>query len=56
MLSELLELEYLFDDPVILDDPMRRRFAPGFQITALAEAVAATLADYAPRAAEPGPV
>lgn len=55
MLRELLELEYLFDDPVILDDPMRRRFAPGFQITPLAAAIAATLADYAAPAAGPVP-
>lgn len=49
MLRELLELEYLFDDPVILDDPVRRRLAAGFQATALADAIAATLADYVAR-------
>lgn len=46
MLRELLELDYLFEDAVILDDPARRRLAPGFQPTALDAAIAATLADY----------
>jgi nucleoside-diphosphate-sugar epimerase len=49
MLGELQELDYLFDDAVILDDPVRRRLAPGFQTTGLAAAIAATLADHAPR-------
>jgi nucleoside-diphosphate-sugar epimerase len=51
-LREMLELDYLFDDAVILDDPARRRLVPGLQPTPLPEAIAATLADYrAPRGA-----
>lgn len=46
MLRELLELDYLFDDAVILDDPVRRRLVPDFQPTPLATAIAATLAGY----------
>ena len=49
LLAEFLELDYLFEDAVILDDPVRRRLVPGFQTTSLAVAVAATLASYAPR-------
>jgi nucleoside-diphosphate-sugar epimerase len=43
---ELLELDYLFDDAVILDDPARRRLVPEFQNTPLATAIAATLGSY----------
>lgn len=49
LLAEFLELDYLFDDAVILDDPVRRRLVPGLQTTSLAVAVEATLAGYAPR-------
>ena len=40
MLRELLELDYLFEDPVILDDPARRRLVPSFQPTPLDAAIA----------------
>ena len=43
---ELLELDYLFDDAVILDDPVRRRLVQTFQATPLATAIAATLSSY----------
>lgn len=46
MARELLELDYLFDDAVILDDPARRRLLPDFQGTPLATAIAATLGSY----------
>ena len=45
-LREMLELDYLFEDAVILDDPARRRLLPGFQTTGLEAAIAATLSDY----------
>jgi nucleoside-diphosphate-sugar epimerase len=48
---ELLELDYLFDDAVILDDPARRRLLPTFQTTPLATAIAATLGSYRREAA-----
>jgi len=43
---ELLELDYLFDEAVILDDAERRRLLPGFRQAPLAEAIAATLASW----------
>ena len=43
---ELLELRYLFDEAVILDDQRRRQLLPDFQPTPLATAVAATVASY----------
>lgn len=46
MPRELLELDYLFDDAVILDDPARRRLLPAFQPTPLATAIAVTLGSY----------
>jgi nucleoside-diphosphate-sugar epimerase len=46
MVREVLELDYLFDDAVILDDPVRRRLVPTFQPTPLATAIAATLGSY----------
>ncbi len=46
MARELLELDYLFDEAVILDDPERRRLLPGFRQAPLAEAIAATLAAW----------
>ena len=46
MARELLELDYLFDEAVILDDPERRRLLPGFRQTPLPEALEATLAQW----------
>ncbi len=43
---ELLELRYLFDTAVILDDPRRRALLPDFVATPLGPAIAATLASY----------
>ncbi len=51
--GELVELAYLFDDAVILDDPARRRLAPSFQGTPLPTAIAATLGSYRSRTAQP---
>ena len=51
--GELVELAYLFDDAVILDDPARRRLAPDFQATPLPTALAATLGSYRARPALP---
>jgi len=46
MTRELIELDYLFDDAVILDDAARRRLVPEFQTTPLATAIAVTLGSY----------
>lgn len=46
MARELLELTYLFDEAIILDDPNRRRLLPEFQPTPLATAIAVTLGSY----------
>ncbi|MBL8567995.1 MAG: SDR family NAD(P)-dependent oxidoreductase [Phreatobacter sp.] len=46
MARELLELAYLFDEAIILDDPNRRRLLPEFQPTPLATAIAVTLGSY----------
>ncbi|MGE4011783.1 MAG: NAD-dependent epimerase/dehydratase family protein [Alphaproteobacteria bacterium] len=43
---ELLELRYLFDQAVIIDDSRRRALLPGFVATPLAEAIAATVQSY----------
>lgn len=51
--GELVELAYLFDDAVILDDPARRRLAPDFQATPLPTAIAATLGSYRSRPPQP---
>jgi nucleoside-diphosphate-sugar epimerase len=45
-LRELLELRYLFDGAVILDDPRRRQLLPDFAPTPLEAAIAATLDSY----------
>ncbi len=47
LMRELLEMRYLFDNTVIIDDPRRRELLPDFQATPLDEAVRATLASYA---------
>ncbi len=46
LLRELVEMRYLFDDSVIIDDPRRRALLPDFAPTPLADAIAATLASY----------
>jgi nucleoside-diphosphate-sugar epimerase len=43
---ELIELRYLFDEAVILDDPRRRQLLPDFQPTPLASAIATTTGSY----------
>lgn len=43
---ELMELRYLFDEAVILDDPRRRALFPDFPSTAIEQAVRETLASY----------
>lgn len=45
-LRELMELRYLFDDAVILDDPRRRELWPDFASTPLDAAVRETLESY----------
>lgn len=46
VLRELLELRYLFDEAVILDDPRRRELLPDFRSTPVEEAVRATVESY----------
>ena len=43
---ELMEMRYLFDTSVIIDDPRRRELLPDFKPTPLKEAVAETVASY----------
>jgi nucleoside-diphosphate-sugar epimerase len=50
-LRELIELRYLFDDAVLLDDPRRRELLPDFEPTPIESAIQETLASYA----APGP-
>ncbi|MBW7851838.1 MAG: NAD(P)H-binding protein [Rhodospirillales bacterium] len=46
VVRELMELRYLFDEAVILDDPARRALLPDFRPTPLSEAVRHTLGSY----------
>ncbi|TVR80003.1 MAG: NAD-dependent epimerase/dehydratase family protein [Rhodospirillales bacterium] len=46
MARELLELRYLFDDAVVLDDPRRRDLLPTFTPTPLDDAIRQTLTSY----------
>jgi len=48
VLRELMELRYLFDSAVIIDDPRRRALLPDFSGTPLQTAIAETLASYRP--------
>lgn len=50
-LRELMELRYLFDDAVTLDDPRRRELLPDFVPTPLETAVRETVAGYRTRPA-----
>lgn len=50
-LRELMELRYLFDDAVIIDDPRRRELLPDFAPTPLGTAVRETLESYRHQAA-----
>jgi nucleoside-diphosphate-sugar epimerase len=43
---ELLEMRYLFDRSVIIDDPRRRTLLPDFQRTPIEDAIATTLQSY----------
>ncbi len=46
VLRELLELRYLFDEAVILDDPRRRQLLPDFASTPIDEALRVTVDSY----------
>jgi nucleoside-diphosphate-sugar epimerase len=46
-LRELMELRYLFDDAVLLDDARRRELLPDFEPTPIETAIQETLASYA---------
>jgi nucleoside-diphosphate-sugar epimerase len=43
---ELMEMRYLFDTSIIIEDPRRRELLPDFRPTPLPEAVATTVASY----------
>jgi nucleoside-diphosphate-sugar epimerase len=46
LMREVLEMRYLFDSAVIIDDPRRRELLPDFKTTPLLEAVRETLVSY----------
>ncbi len=46
LMREVLEMRYLFDRAVVIDDPRRRELLPHFTATPLPRAVQATLASY----------
>ncbi len=55
VVRELIEMRYLFDGAVILDDPRLRELLPGFKSTGLNKAVRDTVESYRRRAARPRP-
>jgi hypothetical protein len=46
VVRELMEMRYLFDTSIIIDDPRRRELLPDFRVTPLERAVAETVASY----------
>ncbi|HVZ95157.1 MAG TPA: NAD-dependent epimerase/dehydratase family protein [Phycisphaerales bacterium] len=46
MAKEMLELRYLFDEALLLDDSFLRRIVPGFHATPIGEAITATIQSY----------
>jgi nucleoside-diphosphate-sugar epimerase len=46
LIREVVEMRYLFDEALILDDPRRRALLPDFKPTPLEDALRATIASY----------